>query len=159
VKPPPSATTPSTSLSATAELLGYLALLPFVACLAAMGLLPDYAQREMAQHLAIGWGTATLGFMGGVHWGLALAGRLSWSAMRLAGAVAPAIIGAAAILLGGQRGLGLLVVGFGVFWLYEHRNVATELPEDYLRLRRNLSVAACALLALIMILSESVGLT
>jgi hypothetical protein len=96
--------------------------------------------------------------MGGVHWGLALAGRIAWRPLRIAGSILPAIVGAASVLLGGQRGLGLLVVGFGVFWLYEHRNVATELPEDYLKLRRNLSVAVCVLLALTMILSESVGL-
>jgi hypothetical protein len=147
------------SLSATAELLGYLALVPLAAGFAGMALLPDYAQRELAQRLAIAWGAATLGFMGGVHWGLALAGRLAWSPLRIAGSVAPAIAGAASMLLSGQRGLGLLVVGFGVFWLYEHRNVAKELPEDYLKLRRNLSVAVCVLLALTMILSESVGLT
>lgn len=146
------------SLSATAELLAYLALLPFAACLAGMMLLPSYAQRELAQHLCIAWGAVTLGFMGGVHWGLALTGRIAWRPLRIAGAIAPAIIGAASLLLSGQRALGLLVVGFGVFWLYEHRNVAKELPEDYLKLRRNLSVAVCVLLALTMILSESVGL-
>jgi hypothetical protein len=147
------------TISATAELLGYLAMLPFIACLAGMALLPGYAHRELAQHLAIAWGAVGLGFLGGVHWGLALAGRLAWRPLRLAGSVAPVGVGAAAILLGGQHGLALLVVGFGVFWLYEHRNVGSELPEDYLKLRRNLSVAVCVLLAITMILSESVGLS
>jgi hypothetical protein len=147
------------SLSATAEAAGYAGMLPFIASLAGMGLLPNIEQRELAQHAAVAWGAVVLSFIGAVHWGLALAGRMTWSAGRVAGAIAPAIVGAAAFLVSGQRGLGLLVVGFGVFWLYEHRRVADELPPDYLRLRRNLSVAVCALLALTMILSESVGLS
>ena len=48
---------------------------------------------------------------------------------RRAGAGTP---GGGGILLGGQRGLALLVVGFGVFWLYEHRASAPQLPPAYL---------------------------
>jgi hypothetical protein len=70
----------------------------------------------------------------------------------------PALLGVAATLLGGQRGLALLVVGFGVFWLYEHRSVGAELPAPYVSLRRNLSLVVCALLAFTMILSDSAGL-
>jgi uncharacterized membrane protein len=70
----------------------------------------------------------------------------------------PALLGATGILLGGQRALALLVVGFGVFWLYEHRGVGAELPAAYLSLRRNLSLVVCTLLALTMILSDSAGL-
>lgn len=147
------------SLSATAETIAYAGIVPFIGALAAMGLLPDLGQREIAQHIAIGWGATVLSFAGAVHWGLAMAGRLTWTPVRMAGSILPAVIGAAAVVLNGQRALGLLVVGFGVFWLYEHRKVAGELPEDYLRLRRNLSVAVCALLALTMILSDTVGLS
>lgn len=149
----------SVSLSAAAESAGYGGMLPFIAALAGMGLLPDAEQREWAQHAAIAWGAVVLAFIGAVHWGLMLGGRMAWSAGKVAGAVLPALAGAAAVLIGGQRGLGMLVVGFGLFWLYEHRRLAAELPADYLRLRRNLSVAVCALLALTMILSESVGLS
>jgi hypothetical protein len=147
------------SLSASAEAAGYAGMAPFILCLAGVGLSPSLEYREIAQHIAIAWGAVVLAFVGAVHWGLALAGRLEWSVLRLVGAILPAVVGAAAIVLSGQRALGLLVVGFGLFWLYEHRRVGNELPPDYLRLRRNLSVAACALLALTMILSESVGLS
>jgi hypothetical protein len=93
-----------------------------------------------------------------VHWGLALAGRWRWSAQVALGSILPSVVATAAVLLGGQRGLGLLVAGFGVFWVYEHRRLGEALPADYLSLRRNLSVAVCALLALTMILSERAGL-
>ena len=70
----------------------------------------------------------------------------------------PAVIGATGTLVGGQRGLALLVVGFGVFWLYEHRSVGPELPPAYLSLRRNLSLVVCTLLAVTMIVSDTAGL-
>jgi hypothetical protein len=124
-----------------------------------MVLLPSYEGRFLAQQIALAYGAVLLAGAGAVHFGLALAGRLAWRPQRLLGAVLPSVCGAAAAVLGGQRGLGLLVVGFGVFWLYEHRSLGDELPQTYLTLRRNLSVAGCSLLALTMILSDYVGLT
>jgi hypothetical protein len=136
-------------LNTTAEIVGYAGVVPFVLCLLGIA----------AQRIAISYGAVVLAFVGAVHWGLALAGQLSWRPVRLGGAVLPALTGAASAVLGGQRGLALLVVGFGVFWLYEHRNVGAELPGDYLSLRRNLSLVVCTLLAITMILSDTVGLT
>lgn len=145
-------------LNTTAEIVSYAGVVPFVLCLLGVALLPAYGQRELAQRIAISYGAVVLGFVGAVHWGLALAGRMAWSPLRIAGAIVPAILGTTGILVGGQRGLALLVVGFGAFWLYEHRNVGTELPAAYLSLRRNLSLVVCTLLALTMILSDSAGL-
>jgi len=124
-----------------------------------VGLLPDYTQRELAQRIAVAYGAVVLTFVGGVHWGLALAGRMPWRPVRILGAVAPALAAATAVVLGGQRGLALLVVGLGVFWLYEHRKVGAELPDEYMSLRRNLSLGACILLALTLMLSDNAGLT
>jgi len=123
-----------------------------------VGLLPDYAQRELAQRIAVAYGAVVLTFVGGVHWGLALAGRMPWRPVRILGAVAPALAAATAVVLGGQRGLALLVVGLGVFWLYEHRKVGAELPDEYMSLRRNLSLGACILLALTLMFSDNAGL-
>jgi len=145
-------------ISPLAEALGYAGLLPFLLALLGVGLAPDIGQRDFAQRLAIGYGAAILSFLGAVHWGLALAGRWRWSPLVAFGSILPATLATAAAMLGGQRGLGLLVVGFGMFWVYEHRRLGEALPPDYLALRRNLSVAVCLLLALTMILSERAGL-
>jgi hypothetical protein len=131
---------------------------PLVLGLAAIGLLPDYAARELAQRITIAWGAALLAFTGAVHWGLTLAGRLPRSAPRIAGALAPALLGSAAVVIGGQRALALLVVGFGGFWLYEHRVLGAALPQDYLNLRRQLSMATCLVLALTMFVCDGAGL-
>ncbi len=145
-------------LNITAELVSYAGVAPFVLCMAGIALLPHYAARELAQRIAVSYGAVVLAFIGAVHWGLALADRMAWRPARIVGATLPAALGAAATVLGGQRGLGLLVVGFGVFWLYEHRSAGAELPAGYLSLRRNLSLVVCTLLAVSMILSDTAGL-
>jgi Protein of unknown function (DUF3429) len=146
------------SLGAAAEIAAYLGIVPFVACPLAMAMLTSYTLRLLAQEAALAYGAAVLASLGAVHWGLALAGRLSWTPQRIVGAILPGLCAAASVVLGGQRGLALLVVGLGIFWLYEHRGVGDELPGDYLKLRRNLTLAGCCLLAVTMILSGSVGL-
>jgi len=144
--------------SAAAELLSYLTVAPLLVCLACVLLGSGYTTRELAQRAAIAWGAVLLAASGAVHWGLALAGRLPASAPRTAASAAPAVVAAAAVLIGGQRALALLVVGCSVFWLYEHRSLGAQLPSAYLGLRRNLSIATATLLALTMIASDSAGL-
>ena len=126
---------------------GYLGLLPFVAALllAAFG---NAATAAFGVRLAIAWGAVILTFIAAVHWGLALAGRWRWSLGVVAVSTVPSVLGAAALLVGGEPAIALLVVGFGGFWLLEHRHFAADLPADYLALRRNLSLGVCALLAL-----------
>jgi hypothetical protein len=145
-------------LNTTAEIVSYAGLVPLVLCLLGVALLPDFTTRELAQRVAIAYGAVVLAFVGAVHWGLALAGHLAWNPARIVGSILPAVCGAAATVVGGQRGLALLVVGFGVFWLYEHRKVGTELPAPYLSLRRNLSLVTCMLLSVTMIVSDRAGL-
>jgi len=137
---------------------GYLLVAPLALCLAGVGLLPGYAAQELAQQIAIAWGAVLLAAGGAVHWGLALAGGLTRPRARLGVALATALAGAAGVVVGGQRGLALLTVGCGVFWLYEHRVLGDELPPVYLAMRRHLTLAACTLLALIMFVSDTAGL-
>ncbi len=145
-------------LGTAAELLGYVAVAPLIVCLAGEAALSGYAGRELAQRGAIAWGAVLLASTGAVHWGLALARRLPPTAARMTAAAAPALLAASAVVVGGQRALALLTVGFGLFWLYEHRSLGRLLPGAYLGLRRNLSLATCTLLALTMIASDAAGL-
>jgi Protein of unknown function (DUF3429) len=148
----------ATPLNPLAQWAGYLCLAPFLVCLGGVGLLPEYAERALAQRIALGWGAALLAFTGAVHFGLALGGRLPWEPARLV-ALIPAALGAVAVVLGGERALALLVVGFGLFWLYEHRVLGQALPKAYLDLRRHLTLATCILLALTLFLSDGAGLS
>lgn len=145
-------------LDGAAEWTGYLGVAPLVLCLAGVGLAPTYAARELAQRTAIAWGAALLAFAGAVHFGLALAGQLPWGRARIGMALVPALVGAAAVVTGGQHGLALLVAGCGIFWLYEQRRLGPQLPQGYLNLRRQLTLATCMLLALTLFVSDAAGL-
>ena len=146
------------SLAGSAELCAYLGLVPLALAPLGIAFLPSYTGRELSQEIALGSGAVVLAALGAVHWGLALGGRMAWRPLRILGAVLPAVFGAISIAIGGQRGLGLIVVALGLFWLYEHRVVGDELPGAYLRLRRNLTLAGCLLLFVTIIVSDKVGL-
>lgn len=140
-----------------ASRLGYAGWLPFVIALACVAGAEDPELRAFGLQLALGWGAAILAFLGAIHWGLALAGRWSWSLSMATGSVLPSVWATASVIVGGSRGLALLLVGFGLLWLYEHRQIGAALPPPYLALRRILSLGVCALLALTVIASEGVA--
>jgi hypothetical protein len=142
-----------------ATLAGYLGLLPFMAALLCTLLGDSPFWWHLGERLALGWGAAILGYVSAVHWGLALAGRWSWSAGIVIGSTLPSVLAAAAVVIGDVRGLALLVAGFGVFWLYEHRRHRQDLPVDYLALRQRLSLSVCVLLALTAIALDNARMT
>ena len=149
----------TTSLDTLTEWAGYLSVVPLVLCLAGVGLLPRYAWQELAQRAALAWGAALLASAAAVHWGLALAGRLPAPHARIAGVLAASLAGTAGVVVGGQRGLALLVVAHGGLWLYEKHSLGDRLPGAYLALRRPMTFAICMLLALIMFVSDAAGLS
>jgi hypothetical protein len=130
------------------DALGYAGLIPFVAGVLGVALLEGDA-RLLAARALLAYGAVILSFLGAVHWGLLLRRPDPPVASRLVAGVLPALAAWIALLLPERIGLAALVVSFGGFWLYEHR-VLTDgwLPAAYLRLRRNLSLAVCSLLAL-----------
>jgi hypothetical protein len=135
-------------LTPAARWAGFLGLLPFVFALGLVMLGSSQENALLGLRLATAWGAVILAFIAAVHWGLAVGGRLSWSIKTIVGSTAPSVVGAAAVLVGGEKGMALLVVGFGLFWLFEHRTYADALPADYLDLRRVLTLGVCALLIL-----------
>lgn len=150
--------TATVPLSNVAVGSGYAGLLPFVAALLGVWLAPELRWQGLAQQLALAWGAVILAFVGALHWGFAIAGRLPATPFVISAAVLPSVIGAAAVLLAGQRGLALLIAGFGLFGIYEHRRWADSLPAEYLALRRRLTLSVCASLTLTVFASETAGL-
>jgi len=128
--------------------LGYAGLLPFIACVLGIAAL-DGAPRQFAVRALVAYGAVILSFLGAVHWGLLLRAAQAPVQRQLVIGVLPSLAAWAALLLQDRQALAVLVVAFGVFWLYEHRVAGLALlPADYLRLRRSLSLAVCSLLAL-----------
>lgn len=138
----------SPELPAAFSTLGYAGLVPFVACVLGIALL-DGEPRASAVRALIAYGAVILSFLGAVHWGVALLRADPAPARILLAGVLPSLAAWMALLLQPRLALTLLVVCFGVFWLYEHRVLGESLlPPSYLRLRRYLTVAVCSLLAL-----------
>lgn len=136
------------ALAPAARWAGYMGVLPFVFALGLTVLGDSQDLASLGLQIAIAWGASILSFIGAVHFGLALAGRLSWSVTTVIGSVLPSVVGAVAVLIAGERGMAILVVGFSLFWLFEHRVYCDVLPPEYLDLRRVLTLLVCALLVL-----------
>jgi len=145
-------------LSNAARYSGYAGIAPFVAALLGVWLAPDPSWQRFSQQAALAWGAVILAFVGALHWGFAIAGRLPATSAVIMAAILPSVLGAAAMLLDGQRGLALLIAGFGLFGIYEHRRWADSLSADYLAMRRRLTLAVCASLTLALFASETAGL-
>lgn len=128
--------------------LGGMGALPFVAlAVAVIGL--DGAARALAVQALLGYGAVILSFLGGIHWGLAIAPgarpaepalgvRLTWS-------VVPSLVGWAALLVTPVTGLFALAAAFAAMLGIDLR--ATRLgaaPAWYPRLRVPLTLTVVA---------------
>lgn len=138
-----------TALPAGAQALGFAGLIPFIAAAFATLLLPEAGQRELAGRALLAYGAVILSFLGGVHWGLVLRDRPARPSRPLAIGVLPSLFGWGSLFLPHEQALAVQVACFGGFWLYEHRMLGADvLTPGYLALRRPLTLAACASLAL-----------
>jgi hypothetical protein len=130
-----------------ATLLGLAGLLPFV--VGALASFDGGPLGRWAPSALLAYAAVILSFLGGVHWGLAMAAeRPSW--LRYGASVVPALLGWTALLLGGRLAFLLLVASFASLLAYDLGAVrAGEAPAWYPRLRWPLTlvVALCLLLA------------
>jgi|GEM_PF-85514 len=140
--------------------LGVLGFLPFGGfALAAAFLGEQYGGRAMAALLA--YGAVILSFLGGIHWGAAIASDPGNGALprRLVVSVAPSLVAWAGLLLPLRVGLLVLAAGFAAILYVDIRATrAGEMPSWYPRLRRPLSIAVLAAL-LLSIFAGPVGMS
>lgn len=100
--------------SALAWVLGAGGLLPFVGLAAALAVAP-IAWRAAAATALLGDGAVSVGFLGGIHWGLGMAGDTgNVTPSALFWGVVPSLLGWLALLAGPLP--GLLIVA-GSLWL------------------------------------------
>ncbi|MGH7104017.1 MAG: DUF3429 domain-containing protein [Acetobacteraceae bacterium] len=145
-----------TRLPWLATLLGLAGLLPFLAC----------GFATVAQHAPwglpalVGYGAVILGFIGAVHWGVALAPQTPGAgaspevgrARLLLGAI-PALVGWVALLIPSVAGLILLIAGYIAALVVEvagHRRLLV--PPGYMGLRWVLSIVVIAILVTVLVL-------
>lgn len=162
---PPGATkarAPLDTVPRAAAVLGFAGVVPFAAAALGVWLLPDdYAATALFAQLA--YGAAILSFLGGVHWGYALAdaagGRGTEAAfsLRLGWSVLPALVAWASLLLAPVPALGVLLVAFAAHFTGDRIAAARGyLPPWYARLRKHLTalVVACLGAALVRLLAH-----
>ena len=137
--------TPSDPMRTTALRLGFLGLLPFAA-LAVASLFGGDAVRAMANPALLAYGATILSFLGGIHWGLALARPALAArevALMLTVGVLPQLLGFAALLVPAPLGHALCAGGLALFLVADR--VAAErglAPAWFMHLRWPLSCAA-----------------
>lgn len=132
--------------------LGVAGIIPFLA-MAVGSFAAEPGAAVFAINAGLLYGAVILSFLGGVHWGRALAGDAvtpSWS--RLGWAVTPSLIGwACAFMPDAILALLLFVFGFALAFFVDVRAVRAGLfPDWYGTLRKILSIAvlACFLVTL-----------
>jgi hypothetical protein len=126
-------------LVGSAWLLSVAGAIPFVSAASASWLVPEHAVTAWMTQAAFIYGAIILSFLGGIHWGRALAGEDS---RPLWFAVTPALLGWGAVLLEPRFGVPLLGVGFIAQFLVD---LFLDLPPWFrlLRLAITLVVIAC----------------
>ena len=137
-----------TPVPEAAAWLGAFGAIPFVA-LAVIALIGgDWAAASVVA-LAL-YGAVILSFLGGVHWGLAVAGfgngPLVW---RLRISVVPSLVGWGAVLLPASAGLIVLAAAFAAVLAIDVRAARVgAIPGWYLRLRWPLTAVVMSALLL-----------
>jgi hypothetical protein len=152
------------SVPALAWLLGLAGLLPFLGA-GLLALRADEVSAARGLAALIAYGAVILAFLGGVHWGTALAEPVGYPApqtprvqrARLALGVLPSLVGWLALLLplalAPWAGLALLIVGFAGTTTVEARATARGLlPRRYMLLRWLLSAGVIIILVGVLLL-------
>jgi hypothetical protein len=138
-----------TAVPKAAQRLAFAGALPFVAGALGVWLLPG--ERGLWAGFALQtYGAVILSFLGGIHWGLAMAGTRDGTpdARQFGASVVPSLLGWVALLLPQPAGLVLLAFGFVSQFLYDRRAAARGFaPAWYPALRQPLTIVVVFCLA------------
>lgn len=138
--------------AATARLLGYGGLLPFLG-LAAATVLDSRPLGIEPLHWLSAYAATILSFVGAVHWGIGVAtptlrARRTW----LVASVVPALVAWVALALPARAGLWLFVAGFLGWYGWERATAWRQFPGWYRTLRTALTAGVSLTLAAVAIL-------
>jgi len=139
-----------------AYLLGAAGVIPFIAC--AIAALTKGSWEALGVIALLAYGAAILSFLGGVHWGFALApGDQKLQRTRLAMGVVPSLIGWVALILGQavspELGLAVLIAGLlGTVATEQRWSKLEVLPSGYMALRWALSIVVLICLVTVLAL-------
>ncbi len=144
---------PHSQIPAVAKWLGALGAMPFV-LFALAGLFWESPAQQHVHFALAAYGSVILSFLGGIHWGLAIAdtdtGRGNVSrAVQLGLSVVPPLVGWGALLITGPSGLLVMAAAFfGMLLFDQHASQKGEVPTWYLKLRPPLTAVVVISLTL-----------
>ena len=132
-----------------ARILGWTGIIPLI--LANLGFWKGYG--VVALTLGNMYAAIILGFLGAIHWGLAMNREHSEDApMLMMWSVIPALWGFFALWWSAPVALALLILGFIAQWFADYRiNKRLNLPKWFLPLRSGLTAAVISLLGLLLL--------
>ncbi|MBE7566449.1 DUF3429 domain-containing protein [Acidithiobacillus thiooxidans] len=132
-----------------AKILGWAGIIPLI--LANLGFWKGYG--VVALTLGNMYAAIILGFLGAIHWGLAMNREHSDDApMLMMWSVIPALWGFFALWWSAPVALALLILGFIAQWFADYRiNKRLNLPNWFLPLRSGLTAAVISLLGLLLL--------
>ncbi|MBP5856331.1 DUF3429 domain-containing protein [Marivibrio halodurans] len=152
-----------TRIPRPALILGVGGLLPFIVG-AVGGWVAAPGDASLALNAMLGYGAVILSFLGGAHWGRALAPDLAArpGGARLLWSVTPALIGWGAMFAGQIYAvLTLYIAAFLLAFIVDRKAVAVGMfPPWYGRLRRYLTIGvlACLMVGLMAVLDGGRGI-
>jgi len=133
-----------------AKWLGFSGLIPFIGCALAVSLAPE-PYKSFSLSLLLGYGAVILSFLGGVHWGLAIAPGSAQTDLtkQLALSVIPSLIAWVALFLQERLALIVLALSIALVLIVDRMSVREgRAPAWFMALRRYLSIGAIASLLL-----------
>lgn len=145
-------TNPDTKVPVAAAWLGGLGALPFVALAVATHVIGE-PMRSLSAHGLAAYGATILSFLGGVHWGLAVASHRQEPQLKLMGwlvlSVIPSLLGWSALIMPTRLGVAVLAASFAVMlWVDLRATKIGRAPAWYPKLRIPLTCAVVASLIL-----------
>jgi hypothetical protein len=144
--------TADTKVPVSAAWLGGLGALPFIGLAGAMPLLTG-GPRSLAADALVAYGATILSFLGGIHWGLAIAPQSGASRARLPArlilSVIPSLAAWVALLVADTAGLFILALAVAaMLWVDLRATRSGEAPAWYPNLRIPLTCIVVAALLL-----------
>ena len=128
--------------------LGYGGLIPFVGSLA-LCYFGDPGAQRLGIHAMATYAAVILSFIGGIHWGIATQVRGRQTVAWYVASIMPSLIGWAALLLTPPATLGILLLCFTGWYVYERSMpIGQTFPAWFVRLRLHLTSGAVAALVL-----------
>lgn len=135
---------------ATAKILGYAGLIPFITLSIGSWIALPLISEPL--QVLIAYAATILSFMGAIHWGIAMSGSQEQNNARFYISVLPALFAWLALLIPPAYALAIFIFTFTALYLYERFSTdSVDFPQWYLPMRGVLTlvVVACLTAALL----------